>query len=150
MRLVVDTSGVLAALDAAAPAHQAFHEALTGAAAAAITPITVAEVHYLLTSRRAYQTANDFLEDIASGFYDLMSPTAKDYARAAALIAQYSGQIRRKKAKAGSIDLADAMNVIAAARVQTNCVLTADADYRLVRPLSAHAAFTLVPVDLGG
>jgi predicted nucleic acid-binding protein len=147
VKILVDTGGVLNALDSDSPEHQAFYDVLTRARVAWITPITVAEVHYLLTSRRNYRTADAFLQDVASGFYELVNPTANDYEAARDLIAKYSGRIERKKAKAGSIDLARAINAVAAAKVDTNRILTTDADYRIIRPLSRHPAFTILPAD---
>lgn len=47
------------------------------------------------------------------------------------------------------LDLADAVNVVLAARFQTNVVLTLDhRDLRAVRPLTHHAAFRLLPDDV--
>jgi predicted nucleic acid-binding protein len=71
-----------------------------------------------------------------------------DYEKAGQLIARYAGQMRRKRRKPGSLDLADAMNVVVAGDKGTNLLLTADADYRVVAPLTAHAAFLLLPADL--
>ncbi|MDR2379546.1 MAG: hypothetical protein LBD70_09015, partial [Bifidobacteriaceae bacterium] len=67
---------------------------------------------------------------------------------AADLIEQYRGGISRKRPKPGSIDLADAMNVITAAHKQTNVIITADQDYRWIAPTSGHTSFRLLPWDL--
>ncbi|MDR2380542.1 MAG: hypothetical protein LBE08_05105 [Bifidobacteriaceae bacterium] len=59
----------------------------------------------------------------------------------------YWGSLSRRRTKPGTIDLADAMNVIVAARQETNIIIAADLDYRFIAPLSGHAAFRLLPAD---
>jgi predicted nucleic acid-binding protein len=95
----------------------------------------------------AYTTADGFLKDVGAGFYELIQPTATDYRHATTLIDQYRGKMSRKRCKPGSIDLTDAMNVIIAARTDTNLILATDQDYRAIKPLSKHPAFLLVPFD---
>lgn len=148
MRLIADTSGILAAIDTADPRHEACHAALTQAAVAVITPLVIAEVHYLLCRRGHTEAATDFLTDVASGFYRLTDPTPEDYHAAGELIVKYDGQMRRERRQPGSLDLADAMNVVAGRRWNVHVILTLDADYRSVRPLSSHPAFVLAPCDL--
>jgi predicted nucleic acid-binding protein len=57
--------------------------------------------------------------------------------------------MQRKRRKPGSLDLADAMNVVVAAAKGTNLIVATDQDYRRVVPLSGHPAFALLPHDLG-
>lgn len=53
----------------------------------------------------------------------------------------------RKRRKPGSLDLADAMNVVVAGSLGTNLVVATDQDYRVVEPLSGHGYFTILPAD---
>jgi predicted nucleic acid-binding protein len=106
-------------------------------------------VHYLLGSAGAHQTAHDFLEDVAGGFYELATPSADDYTQAGELIKRYTGKTERKRRKPGSLDLADAMNIVTAKRYGTNLLLATDQDCRITQPLSGHHYFVLLPRDSG-
>jgi predicted nucleic acid-binding protein len=55
--------------------------------------------------------------------------------------------MHRKGRKPGSLDLADAMNVVIAGSHGTNLLVATDEDYRTVRPLTGHPGFLLVPRD---
>lgn len=147
MRLIADTGGIVAAMNSAEPEHEAFRGMLESAAMAVISPLVVAEVHYLLSSISAHEAANDFLEDLAGGFYELATITAEDYATAANLISRYEGRMERKRRKPGSLDLADAMNIVLANRYATNMILATDQDYRIATPLGGHRFFAILPED---
>ncbi|MDR1512758.1 MAG: PIN domain-containing protein [Propionibacteriaceae bacterium] len=147
MRLVADTSGIVAAINQDQADSDRFRAALAGAAQVFVTPLVLGEAHYVLTSAGSRHAADVLLTDVAEGFFELVQPTARDYGAAAELIRQYGGQLRRKRRKPGSLDLADAMNVVIAARVGVNELLTADQDYRVVKPLTSHPAFKLIPWD---
>jgi len=147
VRAVVDTGAIVAALDQRDPEQDRFRQALDAATSLFITPLVAAETHYLLSSLGARAAAAGFLRDIASGYYTLYNPDPADYSQAAALIEQYQGQMQRKRYKPGSLDLADAMNVIVAAKTDTNVLLASDQDYRTVTPLSRHPAFAIAPYD---
>lgn len=147
MRLVADTGGVVAAMNTAEPEHQRYRTTLESASLAVITPLVITEVHYLLSNAGAHRTAHDFLEDVAGGFYELASPSAEDYTRAGDLIKRCTGKMERKRRKPGSLDPADAMNIVTAERYGTNLLLATDQDYRIARPLSGHPYFVLLPQD---
>lgn len=147
MKLIADTGGIVAAMNSAEPDHQSYRSALESASMAAVSPLTVAEVHYLLSTAGAHEAAHDFLEDLAGGFYELAALTSEDYAAAAALIKRYEGRMERKRRKPGSLDLADAMNIVIAKRYATNMILATDQDYRITTPLSGHGYFILLPQD---
>lgn len=147
MRLVADTGGIVAAMNSAEPDHARFRSVLESASVAVITPLVITEVHYLLSSVGEHEAAQDFLEDLAGGFYELATPTAEDYALAGALIRKYSGKMERKRRKPGSLDLADAINIVIAQRYGTNLLLATDQDYRTTEPLTGHHYFALLPQD---
>jgi predicted nucleic acid-binding protein len=147
VRLIADTGGIVAAVNQDEPDSARFREALAGATAALVTPLVLGEAHHVLSTSGFRDAADDLLRDVAAGFFDLIEPAAPDYAAAADLIAKYAGQMRRKRRKPGSLDLADAMNVVMAARVGVDLILTTDQDYRVVKPLTSAPAFTLVPWD---
>ncbi|MDR2378487.1 MAG: PIN domain-containing protein, partial [Bifidobacteriaceae bacterium] len=90
-------------------------DVLTGARTVFVTEAVVTEVHHVASSAGQSQAPNAFLEAIAEDFYELVPISRADHALAAELIRRHQGQTRRKKRKPGSLDTADAMNVIAAA-----------------------------------
>lgn len=55
--------------------------------------------------------------------------------------------MQRKRPKPGSLDLTEAMNVVAAGAKGTNLIVATDQGYRRVAPLSGHPAFVLLPHD---
>ncbi len=148
MRLVADTGGIVAAMNSAEPDHELYRATLESASLAVISPLVVAEVHYLLSSVGAHAAAHDFLEDLAGGFYELAPIAPEDYAAAGDLIRRYEGRMERKRRKPGSVDLADAVNIVIAKRYATNMILATDQDYRVATPLTGHPYFILVPTDL--
>lgn len=148
MRVIADTGGIVTALNAAEPDHERFRDVLELATQAFITPLVITEVHYILSSRGHHDTAADFLDDVTDGFYTLINPQVEDYGTGAELVRRYAGSMQRKRRKLGSLDLADAMNVVAAAQVDTHLLVASDQDYRAVRPMSGHSAFALLPADL--
>jgi len=147
MRVVADTSVIVAAVVSSEPRHDECFRLLTDATHAFVTPHVATETYYLLAAAGYPQAASDFLADIANGFYELAHLDAADYAMAHDLIGRYEGALRRKKPKPGSLDLADAMNVIAAAKKETTLIATLDQDYRAVKPLNGPSYFTLLPDD---
>jgi predicted nucleic acid-binding protein len=148
VRLVADTGGIVAAMNSAEPDHELYRATLESASLAMVSPLVVAEVHYLLSSVGAHAAARDFLEDLAGGFYELASIVPEDFAVASGLIRRYEGRMERKRRKPGSLDLADALNIVIAERYATNMILATDQDYRVTTPLSGHPYFTLLPADL--
>ena len=147
MRMVVDTSAIIAAIVTTEPRHRECRRVLTDATRAFVTPHVTTEVFYLLTAAGHARAAASFLDDVAAGFYELVNPDRADYQAAGEVIARHEGLLQRKKPKAGGLDLADAMNVVAAAKVETTILATLDQDYRRIQPLSGPRFFSLVPDD---
>ena len=135
-------------MNSAEPDHELYRATLEGASLAVISALVVAEVHYLLSSIGAHEAAAGFLEDLAGGFYELAPIMPEDYTAAAELIRRYEGRMERKRRKPGSLDLADAVNIVIAKRYATNMILATDQDYRVATPLSGHPYFVLLPMDL--
>jgi predicted nucleic acid-binding protein len=127
--------------------HERFRQVLESAATVFVTPLVVTEVHHVLTSAGFPRAADDFLADVTDGFYELVNPTLADLAAASGLVQRYRGSMRRRRRKPGSLDLADAMNVVVAAAKGTSVLVATDQDYRAVSPLSGHPAFVLLPYD---
>jgi predicted nucleic acid-binding protein len=147
MRLVADTSVVIAAIIDTEPRHAECLATLEGATRAFICPQVITEVCWLLAAAGHDQAAVAFLADVAAGYYELLNPSAADHARAAEIMAANAGAGRRKKPKRGMLGLADAMNSVIAARAETTLIASLDPDYRAMRPLAGPAYFTLLPDD---
>ncbi|MEZ5087914.1 MAG: PIN domain-containing protein [Tessaracoccus sp.] len=145
MRVVADSGGIIAAINSAEPDHDAYLLVLESAATAFVTPLVVTEVHHLLMAAGLAAAADGFLEDVIGGFYELVNPTVADVEVAGELVRRYRGSMQSKP---GSLDLADAMNIVVAGAKATNLIVATDQDYRRVVPLSGHPAFALLPQDL--
>ncbi|HMS76593.1 type II toxin-antitoxin system VapC family toxin [Gordonia sp. (in: high G+C Gram-positive bacteria)] len=138
MRVVADTGGIVAAINTAEPGHVEFLGVLESASAVFVTPLVVAEVHHVLTSAGLAEAADDFLDDVVGGFYDLVNPGVADFDRAGGLVQRYRGSMQRKRRKPGSLDLADAMNVVVAAAKSTNRADLPDEREMLGIPIRRH------------
>ena len=147
MRLVADTSAIIAAIITTEPRHKECRAVLSEATHAFLTPHVATEVCHLLAAAGYGHVVPAFLDDIVDGFYELVRLDAVDYKTAKELILTYEGTIRRKRLKGGSPDLADAMNVVAAARMETTVIASLNQDYRTIKPLNGLPYFTLIPDD---
>ncbi len=137
--IVLDTSGLLAALDASERHHAAAADALrSGGPERLLSPFVLGELDYLLTTRVDPRVARALLAEVASGAYRLEPFDAADVRAAAAVIDRYADL---------NLGLADASVVVLADRYATADVLTLDErHFRSVR--DAHGRpFRLLPAD---
>lgn len=141
MVIVLDTSGLLAAIDSSQRFHDAAKEVLGGAVDPLIlSPFVLAELDYLLATRVGREAELALLEEVARETYRLASFSIGDVAEARRIIVQYA-DLR--------IDLADASNVVLANRHDTLDVLTLDErHFRAFRGSGGHP-FRLLPADVG-
>jgi predicted nucleic acid-binding protein len=137
--ILLDTSGLLAALDASQSHHT---EAAASLAAARppllLSPFVLAELDYLIASRVGPAARGGLLEEVERGAYLLEPITGSaDIARAHAIIQRYTDL---------QISLADASIVVLAERHRVRDVLTLDE--RHFRVLTANSKpFRLLPAD---
>jgi predicted nucleic acid-binding protein len=138
MTLVCDTSGLVAAYDVNDKSHQDVVDFLDDVREPlVVSPFVAAEVDYLLMKYAG--TADPFIADLADGVYQLEFVSRPDLVEIAELNARY------RDLKLG---LADASNVVLAARHVTTRLLTFDRrDFRAVTPLRAGDAFVLLPEE---
>lgn len=136
--ILLDTSGLLAALDAS----QRLHRAAVASLAAArpprlLSPFVLAELDYLITSRVGVAAAASLLEEVERDTYLLEPMTGADVARAHAVIKRF-GDL--------GIGLADASIVVLAERHRVRDLLTLDERHFRVLTTGGKP-FRLLPAD---
>jgi uncharacterized protein len=135
--LICDTSGLLAYFDAS-DAHNtemaAVIEAETGPFV--VSPYVVAELDYLLATRRGVPAELAALAQLSSGAWDLATFDASDLRDACAVVERYQDQ---------EIGVADASLVVLADRYRTDRLLTLDHRHFHVVRTTAGTSFRLLP-----
>jgi uncharacterized protein len=137
--IVLDTSGLLAALDADQRHHDQARQVLAAdPGPLLLSPFVLAELDDLLLDRVGVDAERALVDEVARGAYDLVGFGAAEVAAAAEVLGGY-GKLR--------LGLADASVVVIAAAAKTTRLLTLDErHFRVVRPLWGKA-FTLLPAD---
>ena len=136
MSLIVDTSAVLALLDADDPAHAVCVTVASADHQLIVPPLALVEIDYWCRKKDAGQALADFVSDIRSGAYELASLSIGDMERALELGQQYRDL---------DLGLVDASVIALAERLQITNVMTLDRrDFSVVRPRHC-AALTLLP-----
>jgi uncharacterized protein len=142
--VVVDTSGLIAAVNDRSALHQetrAFLDELEAEpdARLVVSPFILAEADYLISERDDRpDIALRLLRDVAAGGYHLEPFGPEDLDRAADVIERYGDQ---------DIGLADASNVVLAERHGTLSILTLDErHFRALRGPGGEP-FHLLPTD---
>jgi predicted nucleic acid-binding protein len=135
--LVCDTSGLVAYFDAS-DAHHADVSASIEADPGpfVVSPYVLAELDYLLATRRGVREELAALTELSGGAWDLPACDAADIRRAQNVIDRYQDQ---------NIGLADASLVVLAARYRTDRLLTLDyRHFRVIRTVNGKP-FTVLP-----
>jgi uncharacterized protein len=137
--IVLDTSGLLAAIDADQRHHEGASRLLrTDPGPFLLSPFVLAELDFLLLTRVGEHAEVAFLREVATGAYRLEPFGAEDVAEAAHLVERYADL---------GIGLADASVAILASRHRTRRLLTLDErHFRAMRPLNG-GSFKLLPSD---
>ena len=135
--ILVDTSGLLAAIDGSQREHAACARVLTEARGPMLlSPFVLAELDYLLGNRVGPDAQKALLDDVARGAYQLEPFSAPDIALAGRVIQRYASL---------RIGLADASLVVLAERHRARDLLTLDRrHFRVVRRLNGKA-FRVLP-----
>lgn len=118
MTVIADTSALIAFYSESGDEHDdvtawlaAHDEAIV------VSPYVVAELDYLVATRKGVEAELEVLAELAGGAYELAAMSAADITRAAALIRRYRDL---------GIGITDASLVVFAARYQTDTILTLD------------------------
>lgn len=137
--ILLDTSGLLAALDESQDRHEPAARALQSAdGPLVLSPFVLAELDYLLHVRVGLAAEISLLEEVARGAYQLEPFDAHDIAAATRTIERY---------RELGIGLADASIVVLASRYGVTDVLTLDErHFRALRGPNDRP-FRLLPAD---
>lgn len=143
---IADTNALYRLLDPKLAGHMAHKKALSSISHLVISPLVLAELDYLLTSRYGAHTALTtarFIERNTATRRFEVPPVAPHLSAAIAVAEGYADADGGK-----GIGLTDAMNVALAAAHGTDALFTTDRHFRMVRPLTGHSAFRLLPDDM--
>ena len=136
--ILLDTSGVLAALDDRQPDHRTAAQSLLVSHPRILSPFVLAELDYLLATRTTQRTELRFLDEVARGAYQLAEFGPTDIAAATAVMRRYADL---------NLGLADASIVVLAERYQCLDVLTLDQRHFRAIHGPGGRPFRLLPFD---
>lgn len=137
--ILLDTSGLLAALDESQRNHVECAEALNKASPPLLlSPFILAELDYLLARHIGQNAQIALLDEVARNAYQLEPFTAVDVARAKEILVKYSDL---------EIGLADASLVVLAERHAVNEILTLDQRHFRAMRFEGRRRFKLLPFD---
>jgi predicted nucleic acid-binding protein len=137
--ILLDTSGLLAAIDRSQTHHEAAARALREAPPPRLlSPFVLAELDYLLVTRVGMAAETALLDEVGRGTYQLEPMGASDVADARRTIERFPEH---------SIGLADASIVVLAERHDITDVLTLDEGHFRVLRTSADRRFRILPAD---
>ena len=135
--IVADTSGLVAFFSESGPTHEAVVAWLeSNDAVMVVSPYVVAEVDYLVATRKGVDAELAVLAELSGGAYELPTMDADDLAVARRVVERYRDL---------GIGVADASLAVLAQRFRTRTVLTLDRKhFSVMRPLDG-GVFTIVP-----
>jgi predicted nucleic acid-binding protein len=143
---IADTNALYRLLDPHLMGHAEHKKALATISHLVISPMVLAELDYLITVRAGTHeslAAARFIERNTVTRRFEVPPVSTHLSTAIAVAEGYADADGGK-----GIGLTDAMNVALAATYRTDAMFTTDRHFRMVRPLTGHAAFRLLPDDL--
>lgn len=137
--IVLDTSGLLAAIDSSQHGHGPARDALAAAGGPlALSPFILAELDYLLSRRVGRQAQLALLEEVSRGAYALAAFGPADVAEAREVLARHADL---------DLGLADASLVVLARRHHTLDLLTLDERHFRALRGPGGKPFRLLPAD---
>lgn len=140
--ILLDTSGLLAAIDGSQSHHGTAARALREAPPPRLlSPFVLAELDYLLATRVGLAAETALLDEVARGAYQLEPMSATDVAQVRRVIERFAEH---------AIGLADASIVVLAERHGIADVLTLDERHFRVLRASGGRPFRVLPADGSG
>jgi predicted nucleic acid-binding protein len=135
--LICDTSGLIAFFDASDAHNAAVSTVINDEPGPfVVSPYVLAELDYILATRRGVSAELTALGELAGGAWDLVGLDQTDLTDAWDVISRYRDQ---------AIGLADASLVVLAHRYRTDRLLTLDRRHFLVVRTMAGGPFTVLP-----
>jgi uncharacterized protein len=139
--LVLDSSGLLAAIDDRQEDHVAAREVLASACGPfLLSPFVLAELEYIILTRMGQRQESALLGEVARGAYRLEPFSPEDVAEAVSVIERYPDL---------EVGLAKASVVVLANRYDIRDVLTLDEPHFRVLRGMRDRPFRLLPADAG-
>lgn len=137
--ILLDTSGLLSAVDASQRFHRECVQALHAAQPPLLlSPFVLAELDYLLAKHLGSAAQEALLAEVARGAYQLEAFTADDVSRASEVIRRLPGQ---------NIGIADASIVVLAERHGVTTVLSLDERHFRALRIDRRKRFRILPAD---
>ncbi|MBA2719558.1 MAG: PIN domain-containing protein [Chloroflexi bacterium] len=137
--IVLDTSGLLAAIDGSQRQHVEAAAVLRASSGPLLlSPFVLAELDYLLSTRVSQHASVTLLDQVAAGAYRLEPMAADDIARASEIVVQYRDL---------ELGLAHASLVVLAERHATLDVLTLDERHFRAITGPGGRPFRILPAD---
>ena len=135
--IIADTSGLIAFFSEHGPRHEAVVSWVeANDPIIVVSPFVIAEVDYLVATRKRVRAEVAVLRELAGGAYELAQMSTHDLALATDVVSRYRDL---------GIGITDASLVVLAERYRTNILLTLDRKhFGVMRPLSG-SHFELVP-----
>lgn len=137
--ILLDTSGLMAALDVAQPSHRAAKAAIQAASGPLLlSPFVLAELDYLIATRVSAAAELSLLGEVSDGAYRLEPMDAADVAEAGEIIERYRDL---------ELGLADASVVVLSRRYDVTDVLTLDERHFRAIQGARGRPFRILPAD---
>lgn len=136
--ILLDTSGLLAALDEDYPSGAAIVELLKAEPRRILSPFVLAELDYLIANRLGASTAHRFVSEIGTGAYELAPFSNSDVAEASSIMHRYADL---------DLGLADASLVVLSGRYGCHELLTLDERHFRTVLGAAGRPFRILPAD---
>ena len=137
--ILLDASGLFAAVNEVQPQHEAARRALDSASPPfVLSPFVLAELDYLVSTGVGVDAELALLDEVARGVYDLTPFDEDDVAQARTLVSTYRDL---------DIGLADASIVVLAGKLRANRVLTLDERHFRALRTPDGKPFELLPAD---
>jgi uncharacterized protein len=139
--VIADTSALIAFFNQTDKHHHAVRQGIAEAGHLVVSPCVLTELDYLVATRQGPAATSEILRyaagRVAAGRWEV--PAIGPLLLAAhAVLEDYP-----------AVGLADAMNVVLAREFRTDVIATLDhRHFRVIRPLTRHSAFRLLPADL--
>ena len=135
--IIADTSGLIAFFSESGPQHDAVAGWVQSSdPVMVVSPYVVAEVDYLVATRKGVDAELAVLAELSGGAYELATMDADDVAAATRVVERYRDL---------GIGIADASLAVLAQRYRTRTILTLDRKhFTVMRPLDG-GVFKIVP-----